>query len=87
MQGRPQIGLGWGEPKNPLCRGFTLDEIQRIDFSKLDLREVFEDLMQTYKGDKLNTKDMGNTINDRMKTIQKSLIQNPTKPVRQRDEA
>ncbi len=52
-QGRQQIGLGWGEPKHPLCRGFTIEEIQRIDFSKLDLSEVFEDLMKNYTPDKM----------------------------------
>ena len=35
-QGRPQIGMGWGSPKKPLCRGFSIEEIQRIDFSKLE---------------------------------------------------
>ncbi len=52
-QGRQQIGLGWGAPKHPLCRGFTIEEIQRIDFSKLDLREAFEDLMKNYTPDKI----------------------------------
>jgi conjugal transfer mating pair stabilization protein TraN len=47
-QGRRQINLGWGSPKHPMCRGFTIEEIQRIDFSKLDLSEVFEDLMKNY---------------------------------------
>lgn len=51
-QGRLQINLGWGKPKKPLCRGFTIEEIQRIDFSKLDLREVFEDLMKNFKSGK-----------------------------------
>ena len=51
-QGRFQIKLGWGEPEKPLCRGFTIEEIQRIDFSKLDLREVFEDLMKNFKAGK-----------------------------------
>lgn len=56
-QGRAQIRLGWGEPKSPLCRGFTIEEIQRIDFSKLDLREVFEELMKNYKPGKLQGQD------------------------------
>ena len=51
-QGRLQINLGWGKPKKPLCRGFTIEEIQRIDFSRLDLREVFEDLMKNFKAGK-----------------------------------
>ncbi|MBY0501641.1 MAG: conjugal transfer protein TraN [Alphaproteobacteria bacterium] len=51
-QGRLQIKLGWGKADKPLCRGFTIAEIQRIDFSKLDLREVFEDLMKNFKSGK-----------------------------------
>ncbi len=33
-QGRPQIGLDWGSPETPNCRGFTVEELSRIDFSK-----------------------------------------------------
>ncbi|MEN8236793.1 MAG: conjugal transfer protein TraN [Pseudomonadota bacterium] len=44
-QGRGQLGMGWGDPKYPNCRGLTVAEISRVDFSKLDLREVFEDIM------------------------------------------
>jgi hypothetical protein len=38
-QGRPQIGKGWGDPKNPDCSGFTVDEFQKLDFSKIDFSE------------------------------------------------
>lgn len=44
-QGRAQLEIGWGEPKEPVCRGLTVEEISRVDFSKLDLREVFEEIM------------------------------------------
>ena len=43
-QGRPQIGMSWGTPESPSCRGFTPEEFQRIDFSKIDLSEYFGDL-------------------------------------------
>ena len=33
-QGRRQLGRGWGD-----CRGFTVAEIERIDFDRLDLSE------------------------------------------------
>ncbi len=74
-QGRPQINLGWGSPKKPLCRGFTIEEIQRIDFSKLDLREAFEDLMQKFQTgqNKSNAPGMGKHIGERMETIQKGM--------------
>lgn len=38
-QGRPQLGKGWGDPKNPDCSGFTIDEFQKLDFSKIDFSE------------------------------------------------
>ena len=83
-QGRPQIGLGWGEAEFPLCRGFTIEEIQRIDFSKLDLREVFEDLMKTYSPDKL--KGTATHLKDRLEIIQKGIIPNSKNPPQQRKE-
>ena len=39
-QARPQLGLGWGS-----CRGFTVAEVERIDFDRLDLTEFTEDLV------------------------------------------
>jgi hypothetical protein len=38
-QGRPQIGKGWGDPKSPDCSGFTINEFQKLDFSKIDFSE------------------------------------------------
>ena len=43
-QGRPQLKAfgptgGWGTPSEPNCRGFTPDEFQSLDFSKIDLSE------------------------------------------------
>ncbi|WP_084385027.1 conjugal transfer protein TraN [Novosphingobium naphthalenivorans] len=47
-QGRPQLiafnTIGWGTPKNPYCRGFTPEEFQALDFSKMDLSEYYSDI-------------------------------------------
>ena len=47
-QGRPQLiafnQTGWGTPKNPYCRGFTPEEFQALDFSKMDLSEYYSDI-------------------------------------------
>lgn len=43
-QGREQLGISWGSPENPQCRGFTPDEFQKIDFSKIDLTEFVKDI-------------------------------------------
>jgi conjugal transfer mating pair stabilization protein TraN len=43
-QGRPQIGLSWGTPKSPVCRGLSPDEFSRLDLSRFDFSEVINDL-------------------------------------------
>jgi len=48
-QGRRQLGIGWGSPKNPQCRGFETDELSRLDFSKLDLQEVYDEIAARMK--------------------------------------
>ena len=40
QQGRAQLGIGWSS-----CRGFTVAEIESIDFASLDLSEFTENLM------------------------------------------
>jgi conjugal transfer mating pair stabilization protein TraN len=88
VQGRPQIKLGWGSPKEPLCRGFTIEELQRIDFSKLDLREAFEDIMQRFQTgkNKSNAPGMGKHIGERMETIKKGMVPPNQKQPLQRPE-
>ncbi len=88
VQGRPQIKLGWGEPENPICRGFTVEELQRIDFSKLDLREVFEDLMKKFQTgqNKSNAPAMGKHIGERMETIKKGMVPPNQKQPKQREQ-
>lgn len=47
-QGRPQLAsfntVDWGTPNNPFCRGFTPEEFQALDFSKMDLSEYYADI-------------------------------------------
>jgi conjugal transfer mating pair stabilization protein TraN len=47
-QGRPQLkafsGTMWGTPKQPMCRGFTPEEFQALDFSKMDLSEYYAEI-------------------------------------------
>jgi hypothetical protein len=39
VQGRAQLGIGWGS-----CRGLTTDELEMIDWSQIDLSEVLGDV-------------------------------------------
>lgn len=47
-KGRPQLKTfnGWGEVRNPNCRGFTPEEFQMLDFSRIDLSEWYEDIKE-----------------------------------------
>ena len=48
-QGRAQLGLGWGDEEHPSCRGLTVEELQKVDFSKIDAREIFQEIASTYR--------------------------------------
>ena len=48
-QGRLQLGISWGEPESPECRGLTAEELSRIDMSKMDLSELYEDVQKNFK--------------------------------------
>ncbi len=48
-QGRPQLGIGWGEPESPNCRGLTMSELSRLDLSKINFSELFSELMSKYR--------------------------------------
>ena len=56
QQARPQLGIGWGS-----CRGFTVAEIERIDFGALDLSEFADNLMDGSMEPAVSLPDAGNT--------------------------
>lgn len=45
VQGRAQLGMGWGDTHSPSCNGFTVDQLKAIDFSKIDFSEFIGDVM------------------------------------------
>ncbi len=46
-QGRIQVGKGWGSGKNPDCSGFTIAQLQSLDFSAMDLSEFYASIVPT----------------------------------------
>jgi conjugal transfer mating pair stabilization protein TraN len=48
-QGRGQIGKGWGSntAQNPDCSGFTVAQLQMLDFARLDLSEFYAEISPT----------------------------------------
>lgn len=43
--GRSQIGRGWGTPTHPDPLGFTIEELQALDFSKIPLEEFIQEIV------------------------------------------
>jgi conjugal transfer mating pair stabilization protein TraN len=46
-QGRAQIGKGWGDAQSPDCSGFTVAQLQSLDFARMDLSEFYASLVPT----------------------------------------
>ena len=53
---RSQLGIGWGS-----CRGFTVSEMERIDFEAVDLSEFTADLMDGSHEPSIALPDSGDT--------------------------
>ena len=56
QQARAQLGIGWGS-----CRGFTVAEIESIDFNRLDLTEFTENLMDGSMEPSISLPEAGDT--------------------------
>lgn len=63
-QGRPQLDISWGSPKTPNCRGFTPDEFQKLDFSKIS----FDEWVNEYVVPELN-ENITNNIKETFENI------------------
>ena len=46
-QGRAQLGRTFGSARRPDCSGFTLTELQGLDFSRMDLSEFYAEIAPT----------------------------------------
>lgn len=44
-QGRTQAGKGWGSGESPDCSGFTIAQLQSLDFAAMDLSEFYASIM------------------------------------------
>ena len=66
-QGRPYVPLAWGSAKSPVCRGFTPEELQQIDFGKIDFSEFFADaLANANQAIKPGSGALGEQIKDKL---------------------
>lgn len=46
-QGRAQFGKGWGSPQGPDCSGFSIAQLQSLDFASMDLTEFYASIVPT----------------------------------------
>jgi len=46
VEGRKQLGMSFGNAGHTNCRGLTLEELSRIDFSKMNFSEVAAEMQQ-----------------------------------------
>ncbi len=56
-QARPQLGRGWGFGDG--CRGFTVAELERIDFDRVDLSEFTRDVARADRAPGVGLPDAG----------------------------
>jgi hypothetical protein len=73
-QGRKQIGLGFGSPKNPQCNGLTPEQLSKIDFSKIDFTDLFADIVAKTKPPNVTaiTRSIQKSMKHKAKTISSS---------------
>ena len=72
QQGRSQLSISFGSPEYPNCRGLAVEELQRIDFSKFNMEELFADLLAEAKN-KMG-KSFPQQLNNQMPLMQKQKL-------------
>lgn len=73
VEGRKQLGINFGSGGSPNCRGLTLEEIQKLDFSKMDFKEFIDELLVKFAGTYKvpDQKEIASRLKNSMATIRK----------------
>lgn len=66
-QGRAQLRMGWGDPKEPSCQGFNVDQMQSLQLDHINFRELFQDIYTSAKVP--NTKALEKQLKDKVKDL------------------
>ena len=70
-QGRSgQLGIGFGGAGSPDCRGMSVDELQKIDFNRMDYSDFYDELNERTNMPDRNQimEHMKNSIVDQLKS-------------------
>ena len=80
-QGRAQLQRGWGSADNPDAKGFTLEELEKLDFGAMDLSEFTADIIRELSHSSgLSEKEAIARANERIAAMIKQELA-PTAPV------
>ena len=77
-EAKKQLGLSWGKPKKPDCRGLSAEDIAQLDFNKMDLSEAFEtniqeigqQLEKKMKNYEIDTEKIERKINEKLNALE-----------------
>ncbi|MBL0942337.1 MAG: conjugal transfer protein TraN [Alphaproteobacteria bacterium] len=62
-QGRSQLGISWGDPKAPQCRGLSVEELAALDFTRFDLSEIYSDIVTRIKEPNIVERSLNERVN------------------------
>lgn len=67
-QGNAQLGRGYGGAKKPDCKGFTVEELENLNFDNMDLSEFYSDVMNNAaNGSTPNASGAAQSIQEKLK--------------------
>ncbi|SPR12652.1 conjugal transfer protein TraN [Orientia tsutsugamushi] len=69
-EARKQLKIDFGTPECPNCRGLTVEELQKVDFTKINMDELFGDILT--KAQNSMNKDIIAGIKDKVHRMQQS---------------
>lgn len=58
-QAKPQVGGGFGYKKNPDCSGLTIEQLENLDWSQIDLEDWADKLIETGNLPKADMSNLG----------------------------
>ncbi len=58
-QAKPQVGGGFGSKHNPDCSGLTIDQLENLDWSQIDLEDWADKLIETGNLPKADMSNLG----------------------------
>lgn len=68
-QGKAQLGQNFGSAKNPNCSGFTVEQLETLNFDAMDLSEFYSDVMNNAaNGSTPNSNGVAQDIQDKLKS-------------------